>query len=478
VLDTDGVVSACDPEAARILSRAAADVIGTAAGALFIGGLPAAVADAVRAAPSPTTPSTPPRTLRVELTLVANSNTGNNDDNGASRSFPTAVELTFTPAPATTRQAAGTLTFHDVSARRLADRLHAAEGEVISVLAEGQSSALAGERLLGAIGTAMGWQLGAQWACNPGGELDRVATWSGASADVDAPALPERLTVEGTLAGRALVANHTEWTIELPELVGLSAAVVQANGWRSAIAVPLARGGEPSGVITFLSTADAPDAMTLQALDAAGARIGELLTILDERQTRIERLARLALTDELTGLPNRRAWEEMLVRELARAARTAEPVCVAVLDLDRFKTFNDTHGHQAGDRLLHDVAQAWQRQLRLSDLIARYGGEEFAAIIPAWPAQTAAAVVERLRRATPGALTASAGVASWDGTETGAELFARADAALYAAKQTGRNRTVAAPDTTRTVTDAAAAHVTLRATQSPRSAPARLPRAS
>jgi diguanylate cyclase (GGDEF)-like protein len=456
VLDTDGVVSACDPEAARILSRAAADVIGTAAGALFIGGLPAAVADAVRAAPSPTTPSTPPRTLRVELTLVANSNTGNNDDNGASRSFPTAVELTFTPAPATTRQAAGTLTFHDVSARRLADRLHAAEGEVISVLAEGQSSALAGERLLGAIGTAMGWQLGAQWACNPGGELDRVATWSGASADVDAPALPERLTVEGTLAGRALVANHTEWTIELPELVGLPAAVVQAHGWRSAIAVPLARGGEPSGVITFLST----------AVDA------------HERQTRIERLARLALTDELTGLPNRRAWEEMLVRELARAARTAEPVCVAVLDLDRFKTFNDTHGHQAGDRLLHDVAQAWQRQLRLSDLIARYGGEEFAAIIPAWPAQTAAAVVERLRRATPGALTASAGVASWDGTETGAELFARADAALYAAKQTGRNRTVAAPDTTRTVTDAAAAHVTLRATQSPRSAPARLPRAS
>jgi diguanylate cyclase (GGDEF)-like protein len=471
VLDADGGISACDCEAARILGRAAGDVIGTGAGALFTGGLPTAIIAAARAAAS----STPLQTLRVELVLATNGG-----DDGGSRSFPTAVELTFTPAPAATREAAGTLTFHDVSLRRLTARLRAAEAAVISVLATGQSSAVAGERLLGAIGAAMGWQYGAQWARNRAGELDCVATWSGAGAIVDAPTLTERLTVAGPLAGRALVRIHSEWTTELAELVGLPAAAVRAHGWRSAIAVPLARGGEPSGVITFLSTAvDAPDAVTLEALDAAGARIGELLTILDERQTRIERLARLALTDELTGLPNRRAWEEMLVRELARAARTAQPVCVAVLDLDRFKTFNDTHGHQAGDRLLHDVAQAWQRQLRLSDLIARYGGEEFAAIIPAWPAQTAAAVVERLRRATPGTLTASAGVATWNGTETGVELFARADAALYAAKQTGRNRTVAAPETPETVTDAdAAADITLQATPSPQSAPARLPRAS
>jgi diguanylate cyclase (GGDEF)-like protein len=134
----------------------------------------------------------------------------------------------------------------------------------------------------------------------------------------------------------------------------------------------------------------------------------------------------------------------MLARELARADRDGQPVCVAVIDLDRFKDFNDAHGHQAGDRLLRDAAHAWQGQLRPSDLLARYGGEEFAAIIPAWPLPTAEAVVDRLRRATPGQLTASAGVASWDGSETGAQLFGRADAALYAAKQAGRDRTIAA----------------------------------
>jgi diguanylate cyclase (GGDEF)-like protein len=106
--------------------------------------------------------------------------------------------------------------------------------------------------------------------------------------------------------------------------------------------------------------------------------------------------------------------------------------------------FNDEHGHQAGDRVLAESARAWQSQLRGSDVLARYGGEEFAALIPAWPLDAAVEVVERLRQATAGGLTASAGVASWDGTETGEELFGRADAALYEAKQSGRDRTVAA----------------------------------
>jgi diguanylate cyclase (GGDEF)-like protein len=175
-----------------------------------------------------------------------------------------------------------------------------------------------------------------------------------------------------------------------------------------------------------------------------GAQVGELLGVLEERQALVTSLARLALTDQLTGLPNRRAWEEALQRELARADRDGHPVCVAVIDLDEFKRFNDEHGHQAGDALLSDTARAWQRQLRASDLLARYGGEEFAALVPAWPLETAVTVVERLRAATPAALTASAGVASWNGRETAMELFARADAALYDAKQRGRNRTVAA----------------------------------
>jgi len=81
-----------------------------------------------------------------------------------------------------------------------------------------------------------------------------------------------------------------------------------------------------------------------------------------------------ARTDALTGLPNRRAWDEELERELARAKRYGGRLCLAMIDLDHFKRFNDREGHQAGDRLLADSATAWREQLRPSDLLARYGG--------------------------------------------------------------------------------------------------------
>ena len=163
-----------------------------------------------------------------------------------------------------------------------------------------------------------------------------------------------------------------------------------------------------------------------------------------ERKAAEEQLHRLAHFDQLTGLPNRRAWEEGLDRELARAAREGHELCVAVIDLDDFKQYNDAHGHQAGDAMLRRTADAWRSCVRASDLLARYGGEEFAAVIPAWPLEAALTVVERLRTAMPEEQTCSAGVAIWNRAESAAELFARADAALYAAKQAGRNRTLSA----------------------------------
>jgi diguanylate cyclase (GGDEF)-like protein len=162
---------------------------------------------------------------------------------------------------------------------------------------------------------------------------------------------------------------------------------------------------------------------------------------------RAELLARLetsARTDDLTGLPNRRAWEHELPRELARAERDGLPVCVAMLDLDRFKRFNDDRGHQAGDRLLKQAAAAWSQQLRASDMLARYGGEEFAVLLPGCALGDAEALLERLRLAMPGAQTVSAGVACWDGSESAEELVGRADSALYEAKRTGRDRLIMA----------------------------------
>jgi diguanylate cyclase (GGDEF)-like protein len=163
-----------------------------------------------------------------------------------------------------------------------------------------------------------------------------------------------------------------------------------------------------------------------------------------DRARLLAQLEETARTDDLTGLPNRRAWEQELPRELARAARDARPVCVAMLDLDRFKHFNDNRGHQAGDRLLKQAASAWSSQLRASDTLARYGGEEFSVLLPGCTLADAQTLVQRLRAAMPDGETVSAGIACWDETETAEELVGRADEALYAAKRGGRDRLVTA----------------------------------
>jgi diguanylate cyclase len=106
-------------------------------------------------------------------------------------------------------------------------------------------------------------------------------------------------------------------------------------------------------------------------------------------------LARLARTDPLTGLANRRGWDEQLARELARARRSGEALSVALLDLDDFEAFNDAHGHQAGDRLLLEAAAAWNGQLRDVDILCRWSGDEFAVLLPACSRAQAAEVIAR-----------------------------------------------------------------------------------
>ena len=166
-------------------------------------------------------------------------------------------------------------------------------------------------------------------------------------------------------------------------------------------------------------------------------RMVQLLRQLEEQTTRIRALSH---TDELTGLPNRRAWTVELPRAMEQARRNAVQLSVAMLDLDFFKVFNDTYGHPAGDRLLKAAGAAWQERLRAVDYLARYGGEEFLVLLPDADAVLARQVIDRLRDRTPLGQTFSAGVATWDGTETSDELVARADTGLYAAKENGRNR--------------------------------------
>jgi diguanylate cyclase (GGDEF)-like protein len=156
----------------------------------------------------------------------------------------------------------------------------------------------------------------------------------------------------------------------------------------------------------------------------------------------VRKVRRLAQTDELTGLPNRRAFEAALAREAARAAREHKPLAVALIDLDHFKALNDRFGHEAGDRMLRDTAIAWSADLRPSDLLARHGGDEFGLILPGCSMTRAREVLERIRAATPRDQTCSAGAAFWDGEESIYRVLERADRSLYEAKGTGRDRSV------------------------------------
>jgi diguanylate cyclase (GGDEF)-like protein len=164
-------------------------------------------------------------------------------------------------------------------------------------------------------------------------------------------------------------------------------------------------------------------------------------------------LAALALAsrqDALTSLPNRRAFEENLAREVARVGRTQAPLAVVVFDVDRFKSVNDQHGHAAGDAVLRTIAARVVGAIRAGDLLARIGGEEFALLLPGAELTMAVEVAERVRVIIADlpidaggrslSITASLGCAILAGEETPAALLARADARLYQAKQAGRDR--------------------------------------
>ncbi|HYI81240.1 MAG TPA: diguanylate cyclase [Thermoleophilaceae bacterium] len=159
-----------------------------------------------------------------------------------------------------------------------------------------------------------------------------------------------------------------------------------------------------------------------------------------ERADLLGRLTESALTDELTGLPNRRAWDERLEQAIAEA----QPACIAILDLDHFKSYNDDHGHQAGDRFLKEAAAAWRAQLRPGDMLARYGGEEFVVLLREDDLDNARDIVDRLRAVTPRDQSCSAGIAGRLGDEPAADLLGRADHALYEAKRAGRDRSLIA----------------------------------
>ena len=253
-----------------------------------------------------------------------------------------------------------------------------------------------------------------------------------------------RLPFAGERSG-AVVAFSSAQPFFVADAVGhpaVSQRYVEEFGVKSALWQPVLRNGVSVGVLAVVWEERVEELS--ERLSALMGLLASEAAVAIERADLLTRLEAVARTDDLTGLANRRAWDEQIPRELARAKRDERPVCVAMVDLDRFKEYTDEHGHQAGDRLLKQIAAIWRDVLRPTDVLARYGGEEFVVLLPNCELERAVEVIERLRAVIPEGETCSAGVASWDSLEGPESLVSRADDALYRAKREGRDRVVSA----------------------------------
>ncbi len=189
-------------------------------------------------------------------------------------------------------------------------------------------------------------------------------------------------------------------------------------------------------------------------INALSGRLAEMERETAALRERVRKERRAALIDTLTRIPNRLALEERLAQETARLKRFKEPLSLVVFDVDLFKRINDDYGHLAGDNALKSIAKLLASRIRETDFIARYGGEEFVLVMPGADLKAAAQVADKLRsaversgfhfRGTPVQITVSGGVAQFKSGEEPAQVFERADKALYKAKQGGRNRIVQA----------------------------------
>lgn len=274
---------------------------------------------------------------------------------------------------------------------------------------------------------------------------DGLATVVGAHGDHSAGEETFPTTGDGVLA-RVARERRPAWIRDYAELDAASPLRAHAIrlGYRASAAAPVVVDGALWGAV-LVTTREA------NRLDGhAGARLGrfaELVALaVDNAQTHAE-LRRLATTDPLTHLANRRAFEERLPQEAARARRHGRRLSLVVVDLDHFKRVNDEHGHPAGDRVLAEFAERLRGNVRPEDFVARMGGEEFAWLMPECGAPEAASAAERLRGLVARApfpegitVTLCAGVCELSDADGPGDLYRRADEALYRAKADGRNR--------------------------------------
>jgi len=240
------------------------------------------------------------------------------------------------------------------------------------------------------------------------------------------------------LSGRAQIIHDYK---RHPEVLARVVALISDAGLAepgSAAYLPVRTGESTLGVICLLL--DEPFVLrTMTILGLVGMLAAEAALAIDRDRLGRE-LERQASTDALTGVANRRTFAAHLSRELARINRSGGTVSLVLVDLDYFKDYNDEHGHLGGDMLLRTATSQWLKEMREVDLLARLGGDEFAVVLPDSTAEDAVVLCRRMLDSVPGAVTASAGIAQWDGHEDQPSLYRRCDEALYAAKNSGRGR--------------------------------------
>ena len=222
----------------------------------------------------------------------------------------------------------------------------------------------------------------------------------------------------------------------------LAQPLVDATGARSALFEPVLRDGTVVGmlIIVWREQVSAPSDSTTAVLRLVAAQAAAAIGYAHLQ----DRLGLLALTDPLTGLATARKWEEEVPREVARARRAEDPLCLAIVDIDHLGAFNMLRGETEGDRLLKECASAWAATLREVDFVARLDGGHFGMLLPGCTLGEAVDVIDRVRGLVPRGQSASAGVARWNGEEPAELLIARGENALATAKAAGRDMTIAA----------------------------------
>jgi diguanylate cyclase (GGDEF)-like protein len=278
--------------------------------------------------------------------------------------------------------------------------------------------------------------------------------------------------MDGTPTTRVLICtDHRESAVRWAELlrsdqteVWVGRAEIPPDGRPEVIVTDVAETRDTDAAVVRIAAAGPADVLlpkgfSPRELQLACRLLAEIVRLRRRHQSETElrrHFSQQALTDPLTGLPNRRAWDKALDQWLADARRTGQPLCLAILDLDHFKPVNDSHGHAVGDQVLRAAAVGLRGGLRGNDFVARLGGDEFGLLLWVPDEPCARAVVERVRTALPSqlaqaatpVLTASAGYLvlcrpdAATGPASPETVYAAADRLLRQAKDQGRDRSV------------------------------------